>query len=88
MPAHTSHRPLHLAHSSRWTILLLVVWSLLAIRIGYALVRSEPFSGDLGVPLVAFFITTAVVGSRIWSVFHPADVDEVEDDEAVTRYPH
>jgi hypothetical protein len=57
---------------SRWTIVLLLVWIVLGVRIGFALVRRESFSGDLGIPLVAFIMATAVVGSRVFAWLRPA----------------
>ena len=76
MSAQSSSRSSMRVPPSAWTLGLFVVWIVLAVRIGLALVRNEPFSGDLGIPLIALFAITAVLGSRVWSLLHPADTEE------------
>jgi hypothetical protein len=56
--------------TSRWFVLLLVLWSLLALRIGFAVARAEPLGDDLALPTVALFVSSALLGSRLWSMFH------------------
>lgn len=58
-------------HRSRWSYILPVVWVGLGARIVVALVRGESLRDDyLSLALVAFFMTTSVLGSRIWLWFH------------------
>ena len=48
--------------------MLPLVWIGLAARIVVAMVRGESLHDDfLSLALVAFFMTTAVLGSRVWS---------------------
>jgi len=51
--------------TSRWVLLLFVLWSLLAIRIGFAVARGEPLADDLALPAVALFVSSALLGSRV-----------------------
>jgi hypothetical protein len=62
---------------SRWFLLLLVLWSVLALRIGVAVVRGESFKDELALPALALFVTSAVLGSRIYAAF-------IERSEAAT----
>ncbi|OJY18046.1 MAG: hypothetical protein BGO98_10325 [Myxococcales bacterium 68-20] len=63
--------PLPPAHRSRWRYLLPIVWFGLGARLVVAFVRGESVREDfLSLALVAFFMTTAVLGSRIWLWFH------------------
>jgi hypothetical protein len=55
--------------TSRWVLLLVVLWSLLALRIGFAVARAEPLGDDLALPTVALFVSSALLGSRLWSAF-------------------
>jgi hypothetical protein len=71
--------PLHV-HFSKWTAALTIAWGLLGLRIGYAILRGEPLGGDLSLPLIAFIFATAVLGSRVWSLFRPAELDERHSD--------
>jgi hypothetical protein len=58
-------------HRSWWSYLLPIVWIGLAARIVVAMVRGESLHDDfLSLALVAFFMTTALVGSRVWLWFH------------------
>lgn len=58
-------------HRSRWSYILPVVWVGLGARIVVALVRGESLRDDyLSLALIAFFMTTSVLGSRIWLWFH------------------
>ena len=58
-------------HRSRWRYLLPLVWVALGARILVALSRGEPLQNDfLSLALVAFFMTTAVLGSRVWLWLH------------------
>jgi hypothetical protein len=62
-------------HHFRWTLVLPLVWIALGARIAVALVRHESVRDDfLSLALVAFLMTSAVLGSRIWIWFqdHPA----------------
>jgi hypothetical protein len=49
--------------------LFVTLWLLLAIRIGIAIVRGEPLNDQLSLPALALFISTAVLGSHICSMF-------------------
>ena len=76
MPAHstTSSGPTHTgspetSQKARWFLLLVTLWLFLAIRIGVAVVRGEPLNDQLSLPIVALFISTAVIGSRVCSMF-------------------
>jgi hypothetical protein len=51
---------------SRALIALWLFWGLLAVRVVVALVRHESFRDDLALPTLAFFVSTAVLGSRLW----------------------
>ncbi|HVJ94677.1 MAG TPA: hypothetical protein VM580_33050 [Labilithrix sp.] len=52
---------------SRWRFLLPIVWVALCARILVALSRGEPLKNDfLSLALIAFFMTTALLGSRVW----------------------
>lgn len=63
--------PLPPAHRSRWRYLLPIVWLGLGARVVVAFVRGESVRDDfLSLALVAFFMTTALLGSRIWLWFH------------------
>lgn len=63
--------PLPEPHRSRWRYLLPVVWVGLGARLAVAFARGEsPHDDFLSLALVAFFMTTAVLGSRIWLWFH------------------
>lgn len=56
---------------SRWALLLPLVWLALGARIVVALMRGETIRDDfLSLALVAFLMTSAVLGSRIWLWFH------------------
>ncbi len=55
--------------ASRWVLLLFLLWGLLAVRIGYAVARAEPLGDDLALPTVALFVSSALLGSRLWSTF-------------------
>jgi len=57
--------------TSRWLVLLLVLWSLLALRIGFAVGRAEPLGDDLALPTLALFVSSALLGSRLWSMLRP-----------------
>lgn len=61
----------HVRHRSWWSYLLPVVWVGLGARIVVALVRGESLRDDfLSLALIAFFMTTSLLGSRIWLWFH------------------
>lgn len=64
-PSSTTVRP----RTSRWFLLLFVLWSLLALRIGFAVARAERLGDDLALPTVALFVSSALLGSRLWSMF-------------------
>jgi hypothetical protein len=49
-------------------VFLVVVWAALAVRIGHAMLRSESLKGDLALPTLALFVTSAILGSRVWSL--------------------
>ena len=51
---------------SRWLVLLFVLWTFLAIRIGLAAVRHESLRDDLALPLVAFFCASALLANWVW----------------------
>ena len=54
-------------HRSWWSYLLPIVWAGLGARIVVALVRGESLREDfLSLALVAFFMTTSLLGSRVW----------------------
>ena len=56
---------------SPWRFLLPVVWAGLGARLMVALVRNESIREDfLSLALVAFFMTSAVLGSRVWLWLH------------------
>ena len=55
---------------SRWFLLLFVLWTLLAFRIGYAVVRRESLTHDLALAAVALFVSSALLGGRVWSTLH------------------
>ena len=56
---------------SRWRYLLPLVWAALGARIAVALIRRESVRDDfLSLALVAFLMTSAVLGSRAWLWFH------------------
>ncbi|MBX3263571.1 MAG: hypothetical protein KIS78_28065 [Labilithrix sp.] len=56
---------------SRWRYLLPIVWAGLGARLAVALARGESVRDDfLSLALVAFFMTTAVLGSRVWLWLH------------------
>jgi hypothetical protein len=46
-----------------------LLWSVLAFRIGVALVRAESREDGLALPMVALFVTSALVASRAWRMF-------------------
>lgn len=54
--------------TSRWVLLLFHLWLLLAVRIGIAIARSEPLGDGLALPTVALFVSSALLGSRLWSM--------------------
>jgi hypothetical protein len=59
------------AGRSAWRFLLPVVWAGLGARLVVALARNESVREDfLSLALVAFFMTTAVLGSRVWLWLH------------------
>ncbi len=58
--------------SSAAPVLLAFLWLLLALRVGLALHRGEPFSGDASMPAFALFVTTVVLVSRAWFYLRPA----------------
>ncbi|HVH41833.1 MAG TPA: hypothetical protein VM925_05800 [Labilithrix sp.] len=59
------------SHRSRWRFLLPLVWLALGARIVVALVRGESIREDfISLALVAFLMTSAVLGSRIWLWLH------------------
>ncbi len=61
----------YVTHRSWWNYLLPIVWVGLGARIVVALVRGESLREDfLSLALIAFFMTTCVLGSRIWLWFH------------------
>ncbi len=51
---------------SRWLLLLFVLWTLLAVRIGFAAYRHESVRDDLALPLVAFFCASALLANWAW----------------------
>ena len=54
-------------HRSWWSYLLPIVWVGLGARIVVALVRGESLREDfLSLALIAFFMTTSLLGSRLW----------------------
>ena len=58
-------------HRTWWSYLLPIVWIGLGARIVVAMMRGEPLQNDfLSLALVAFFMTTALLGSRVWLWFH------------------
>jgi hypothetical protein len=59
------------APRSRLRFLLPMVWLALGARIAVALVRRESIKQDfLSLAVVAFFMTSAVLGSRVWLWVH------------------
>jgi hypothetical protein len=63
--------PTSQAKHSRWALLLPLVWLALGVRIAIALVRGQSVREDfLSLALVAFLMTSAVLGSRIWLWVH------------------
>jgi len=61
----------YVSNRSWWTYLLPVVWVGLGARIVVAMVRGESLREDfLSLALIAFFMTTSVLGSRVWLWFH------------------
>lgn len=52
---------------SRWFLLLLAFWAVLAFRIGLAIVRAESLKDDLALPTVALFVTSSVLASRVFA---------------------
>lgn len=56
---------------SSWRFLLPVVWLGLAARLAVALAHHEPIRNDfLSLALVAFLMSSALLGSRIWLWIH------------------
>jgi hypothetical protein len=56
---------------SPWRFLLPIVWAGLGIRLAVAFARNESVREDfLSLALVAFLMTTAVLGSRVWLWIH------------------
>ncbi|NOU27355.1 MAG: hypothetical protein HOO96_05545 [Polyangiaceae bacterium] len=53
-------------------VLLAFLWVLLALRVGLAVHRGEPFSGDASMPAFALFVTTVVLANRVWFYLRPA----------------
>lgn len=52
---------------SLWRFVLPLVWAGLGARLLVALMRNESIREDfLSLALVAFFMTTALLGSRVW----------------------
>ena len=68
MDEHASTEAHHVVtHRSWWSYLLPIVWVGLGARIVVALVRGESLREDfLSLALVAFFMTTSLLGSRVW----------------------
>lgn len=64
----TSRRP----SISAAPVLLAFLWVLLALRVGLAVHRGEPFSGDASMPAFALFVTTVVLLNRVWFYLRPA----------------
>lgn len=63
--------PMPAPQRSAWRFLLPIVWAGLGARIVTALLRHESIRDDfLSLALVAFFMTTAVLGSRVWLWLH------------------
>jgi len=50
----------------RALVVLVLLWAVLAARIGLALVRHESLAGDLSLPAFALFVVSAVLGSFVW----------------------
>ena len=71
MEARSFQDPHGPTHRSWYSYLLPVVWIGLGARIVVALVRGESLRDDfLSLALIAFFMTTSLLGSRIWLWFH------------------
>jgi hypothetical protein len=57
---------------SKWSIVLGLVWGVLALRIGVAIARGESLRDDLSLPIVLLFVLTVVAGNRLWvALFRP-----------------
>jgi uncharacterized membrane protein YsdA (DUF1294 family) len=59
------------ADRSPWRFLLPLVWAGLGARLAIAVMRHESIREDfLSLALVAFLMTSAVLGSRVWLWIH------------------
>lgn len=61
---------------SPWVLALFGVWALLVVRIALAIIRNESINGDLSLPVVGLFVTTALVASRVWLHLQGAPSEE------------
>jgi hypothetical protein len=63
----------------RTLVVLILLWAVLAARIGLALVRHESLAGDLSLPAFALFVVSAVLGSFAWErATRPAATEEAQ----------
>ncbi len=60
--------------ASRWVLLLVVMWSFLALRIGFAVGRGEPLRDDLALPSLALVVVSALLGSRLYAALQRRSV--------------
>ena len=57
---------------SRWSIVLGLVWTVLAARIGFGVAHGESLRDDLSLSAFLLFVMTVLVGSRLWdALFRP-----------------
>jgi hypothetical protein len=57
------------SRSSRWLVLLVLLWGALGARLLVAMLRHESLQGGgLSLAILAFVVTAAVLGSRVWQL--------------------
>ena len=59
----------------RVSAVLLLAWFAMAVRIGVAIGRHEPLSGDPALPLFLLFVLTTLLVNRVWFYFRPVEVE-------------
>jgi hypothetical protein len=69
----------HQVKPSRAVLLLWIFWGLLVLRVGIAVVRGESFQGDLALPALGLFVSSAVLGSRVYArIAQPKSTENAE----------
>jgi hypothetical protein len=67
MSAHPTPTAPDARRPPRWFLILALLWLLLALRIGLALVRGETLRDELSLPTIALVVTTALLGNVVYA---------------------